>query len=77
MVFLIAYAIFEVPSNYFLKKLSPSKWLAFLMFSWGVITMGLGGTHNSAGVTAVRFILGMFEAGMLTPMPLRAGSDLF
>lgn len=24
MVFLIAYAIFEVPSNYFLKKLKPS-----------------------------------------------------
>lgn len=24
MVFLIAYAIFEVPSNYFLKKLRPS-----------------------------------------------------
>ncbi|PSS12920.1 hypothetical protein M430DRAFT_262591 [Amorphotheca resinae ATCC 22711] len=64
MVFLIAYAVFEVPSNYFLKKLSPSKWLAFLMFSWGAITMGLGGTHNFAGVTAVRFILGMFEAGL-------------
>lgn len=63
MVFLIAYAIFEVPSNYFLKKLSPSKWIAFLMFSWGAVTMGLGGTKNFAGVTAVRFILGMFEAG--------------
>ena len=24
MVFLVAYAIFEVPSNYFLKKLRPS-----------------------------------------------------
>lgn len=24
MVFLIAYALFEVPSNYFLKKLRPS-----------------------------------------------------
>jgi len=63
MVFLIAYAIFEVPSNYFLKKLSPSKWIAFLMFSWGTITIGLGGTKNFAGVTAVRFLLGVFEAG--------------
>jgi MFS family permease len=63
MVFLIAYAIFEVPSNYFLKKLSPSKWIAFLMFSWGSVTMGLGGTHSFASVTAVRFILGLFEAG--------------
>jgi len=63
MVFLVAYAVFEVPSNYFLKKLSPSKWIAFLMFSWGVVTMCLGATKNFAGVTAVRFILGMFEAG--------------
>ncbi|KIN02777.1 hypothetical protein OIDMADRAFT_120160 [Oidiodendron maius Zn] len=64
MVFLIAYAIFEVPSNYLLTKLSPSKWIGFLMFSWGAVTMGLGGTQNYAGVTAVRFILGMVEAGL-------------
>jgi hypothetical protein len=31
MVFLIAYGLFEVPSNYFLKKLKPSRWIAFLM----------------------------------------------
>ncbi|TVY78467.1 MFS transporter prlL [Lachnellula suecica] len=64
MVFLIAYAIFEIPSNYLLKKLSPSKWVAFLMFSWGAATMGLGGTTNFAGVTGVRFLLGIFEAGL-------------
>ncbi|KAH8670308.1 MFS transporter-like protein [Tricladium varicosporioides] len=64
MVFLVAYAIFEVPSNYFLKKLTPSKWIAFLMFSWGAVTIGLGGAQNFASVTAVRFILGMFEAGL-------------
>ncbi|KAI5247101.1 putative MFS transporter [Aureobasidium subglaciale] len=64
MVFLIAYMVFEVPSNYFLKRLSPSKWIAFLMFSWSVMTMGLGGVHNFAGVTALRFLLGVFEAGL-------------
>lgn len=64
MVFLVAYAVFEVPSNIALKKFRPSRWLAFLMFSWGAMTMALGGTHNFAGVTAVRFLLGMFEAGL-------------
>ncbi|PBP16023.1 hypothetical protein BUE80_DR013171 [Diplocarpon rosae] len=64
MVFLIAYAIFEVPSNYFLKKLSPSRWISFLMFSWGVVTISLGGVQNVAGVTVVRFFLGMSEAGL-------------
>ncbi|KAK8158376.1 major facilitator superfamily domain-containing protein [Phyllosticta citribraziliensis] len=64
MVFLISYTIFEVPSNYLLKKTSPSRWIAFLMFSWGAITIGLGGAQNFATVTAVRFLLGIFEAGL-------------
>ncbi|KAK5992601.1 MFS transporter prlL [Cladobotryum mycophilum] len=64
MVFLIAYALFEVPSNILLKKLRPSRWLAFLMFCWGAITMSMGGTHSFATVTAVRFLLGVFEAGL-------------
>ncbi|KAL3491959.1 major facilitator superfamily domain-containing protein [Aspergillus germanicus] len=64
MVFLIAYALFEVPSNYFLKKLKPSRWIAFLMLSWGAVTMGLGGVHNFAQVTGLRFLLGVMEAGL-------------
>lgn len=72
MVFLIAYALFEIPSNYLLKKLRPSRWIAFLMLSWGAITMGLGGTQSHVSVTVVRFLLGVFEAGIclhLHPTP--------
>jgi MFS family permease len=64
MIFLIAYAIFEVPSNYFLKKVRPSRWIAFLMLSWGSITVGFAGVQSYAGVVVVRFLLGVFEAGM-------------
>ncbi|EGO55036.1 hypothetical protein NEUTE1DRAFT_147682 [Neurospora tetrasperma FGSC 2508] len=64
MVFLVAYATFEVPSNILLKKLRPSRWIAFLMFSWGAITMGLGGVQNFSSLAAVRFILGASEAGL-------------
>ncbi|RSL40128.1 hypothetical protein CEP53_013572 [Fusarium sp. AF-6] len=64
MVFLIAYALFEVPSNYFLKRMKPSRWISFLMFSWGTITMCLGAAHNYGSVTALRFLLGVFEAGL-------------
>lgn len=64
MVFLVAYAVFEVPSNYMLKRLRPSRWIAFLMISWGALTMGLGGTKSFGSVTAVRFLLGAFEAGL-------------
>lgn len=69
MVFLIAYALFEVPSNYFLKTVRPSRWIAFLMLAWGSLTMGLAGTKSYASVTAVRFLLGVFEAGEFPPPP--------
>ncbi|KAJ3570498.1 hypothetical protein NPX13_g5710 [Xylaria arbuscula] len=46
MIFLIGYFLFEVPSNILLKKFRPSRWLAFLMGSWGLITIGIGGVHN-------------------------------
>lgn len=34
------------------------------MLCWGALSMGLGGSHNYATVTAVRFLLGVFEAGL-------------
>lgn len=64
MIFLVAYGLFEVPSNILLKKLRPSRWIAFLMFSWGAITIGLGGANSYGAVTGVRFLLGVFEAGL-------------
>lgn len=64
MVFLIAYTVFEVPSNYFLKLLGPSSWFALIMILWGSISMGIGGVKNYAGLTALRFLLGIFEAGL-------------
>ncbi|VUC27890.1 unnamed protein product [Clonostachys rosea] len=64
MVFLIAYTVFEAPSNFFLKKMGPSKWFSFLLCSWGAISMCLGAVKDFAGLTAARFILGIFEAGL-------------
>ncbi|KAI2464962.1 MFS general substrate transporter [Annulohypoxylon bovei var. microspora] len=64
MIFLVGYFCFEVPSNILLKKLRPSRWLAFLMVSWGAITIGLGGVKNYPQMTGVRFLLGAVEAGL-------------
>ncbi|KAH9212876.1 MFS transporter [Leptodontidium sp. 2 PMI_412] len=64
MVFLIAYTVFEVPSNYFLKLLGPSKWFALIMVVWGGISMCIGSVTSYAGLTATRFVLGIFEAGL-------------
>lgn len=64
MMFYLAYALFEVPSNIFLKRSRPSRWIAFLMFAWGSVTVGLGGVSSYASLTVVRFLLGVFEAGL-------------
>ncbi|PPQ68415.1 hypothetical protein CVT26_006087 [Gymnopilus dilepis] len=63
-IFFFSYAIFEVPSNVFLKRLRPSIWLSFLMFFWGVMMTLQGVVHNFSQLMGMRWLLGMFEAGL-------------
>lgn len=64
MVFLIAYTLFEVPANNFLKRMGSSKWFSLLLCCWGTMSMCLGAVQNYGGLMAVRFLLGVFEAGL-------------
>ncbi|KAJ3542188.1 hypothetical protein NM688_g5997 [Phlebia brevispora] len=64
MIFIVAYTIFETPSNYLLKKFAPSRWIPILMLGWGLMTMVLGAVNNFAALVVVRFLLGAFEAGL-------------
>ncbi|EKM51127.1 uncharacterized protein PHACADRAFT_151720 [Phanerochaete carnosa HHB-10118-sp] len=68
MIFIVAYTLFETPSNYMLKKFRPSRWIAFLMIGWGLMTMILGAVRNFAALVVVRFLLGTFEAGLFPGM---------
>ncbi|KAJ7781975.1 MFS general substrate transporter [Mycena maculata] len=67
-VFFISYAIFEVPSNIFLKRMRPSVWFAFLMVMWGLIMTLQGVAHNFGGLVGLRWMLGTFEAGLYPGM---------
>lgn len=67
-VFFISYSIFEVPSNIFLKRMRPSVWFAFLMTMWGLMMMLQGFAHNFGGLVGLRWMLGMFEAGLYPGM---------
>ncbi|KAJ5793781.1 hypothetical protein N7457_000380 [Penicillium paradoxum] len=64
-IFFIPYILFEVPSNMFLKKLPPSWWLSGIIFCWGIITVCQGLTQSFGGLVACRFLLGLFEAGLM------------
>ncbi|KIP07137.1 hypothetical protein PHLGIDRAFT_431325 [Phlebiopsis gigantea 11061_1 CR5-6] len=63
-IFFFSYAIFEVPSNVFLKRLRPSIWLSLLMLLWGVMMTVQGLVHNYGGLLGIRWMLGLFEAGL-------------
>ena len=63
-LFSLAYALFEVPSNWVMKHyVRPSLWLGFLLIAWGALTIGFAGVHNYATVVVLRFLIGAFEAG--------------
>ena len=59
-LFAVAYAVFEVPSNWIMKRyVRPSRWLATLLFCWGILTIGFAGVKNFTQVTVLRFLIGM------------------
>lgn len=58
-MFSLAYATFEVPSNWIMKRfVRPSLWLGFLLFGWGALTMGFTGVQTYAQVVVLRFLIG-------------------
>ena len=64
-VFYLPYFIFEVPSNMLLNRYGARKWLARIMITWGIVTCLAMFVHNYLQIAAVRFFLGMMEAGFL------------
>lgn len=65
-LFSLAYAIFEVPSNWIMKRfVRPSLWLAILLFGWGAFTLGFTGVQTYAQAVVLRFLIGTFEAGCM------------
>ncbi|KAG5655279.1 hypothetical protein KAF25_010431 [Fusarium avenaceum] len=63
-IFFIPYILAEIPSNYILYKLKrPSRFLAFLVISWGIVITCTGVVQSYGGLLACRFLLGLFEAG--------------
>jgi MFS family permease len=62
-LFFVGYFLFEVPSNLFLERVGARRWFARIMVSWGIVTILLGYTQNTAMFYVLRFLLGACEAG--------------
>jgi ACS family tartrate transporter-like MFS transporter len=62
-VFFIAYFFFEVPSNLFLERFGARKWIARIMFTWGLLSGCMAFITGENSFYAVRVLLGIAEAG--------------
>lgn len=62
-VFFLGYVLFEVPSNLILHRLGARVWIARIMMSWGLISAATLFVRTPAGFYAMRFALGLAEAG--------------
>src|SRR5258708_23589572 len=62
-LFFIGYALFEVPSALAAHKFGARLWFARILVTWGVLTVLLGFTFTGSIFAAVRFLVGVAEAG--------------
>ncbi len=62
-LFFISYALCEVPSNWLLLKFGARRWLARIMFTWGMLAMAMLFVHTRTSFYGVRLLLGVAEAG--------------
>jgi ACS family tartrate transporter-like MFS transporter len=62
-LFFIGYALFEVPSNLVLARVGARLWIARIMVTWGLLSAGMMFVHSATSFYALRFLLGVAEAG--------------
>ena len=62
-LFFIGYALCEVPSNLLLLRFGAKRWLARIMFTWGLLAAAMMFVRTPFEFNVLRFLLGMAEAG--------------
>jgi MFS family permease len=62
-VFFLGYVVCEVPSNILLRRFGAPAWLGRIMVSWGLVSMAFVFVRTPWSFYALRFLLGVAEAG--------------
>jgi len=62
-LFFLGYSIFEMPSNLILERVGARLWISRIMISWGIAAIAMSMVRGAASFFALRFILGVAEAG--------------
>ena len=62
-IFFIGYLILEIPGTLLVEKWSARKWISRIMVSWGIVAALTAFVKTPFQFYAVRFLLGLAEAG--------------
>ena len=62
-LFFLSYAACEIPSNLLLYRVGARRWMSRIMFTWGILAMGMMFVRTPWQFYTMRFLLGMAEAG--------------
>lgn len=62
-LFFIGYFAFQVPSNLLLNRFGARRWIAIIIFTWGLISAGTAFIREEWEFYLIRFVLGAVEAG--------------
>ncbi|MBN3725117.1 MFS transporter [Burkholderia sp. Ac-20379] len=69
-LFFVGYFFFEVPSNLLLHRLGARRWIARIMVTWAILSLMTAWVSTPFMFYAVRFLLGIAEAGFFPGMIL-------
>lgn len=69
-IFFLGQGLFDLPSNLLLGKVGPRLWIARIMISWGIIATCMSLVKGAHSFYALRFLLGVSEAGFFPGMIL-------
>jgi MFS transporter, ACS family, tartrate transporter len=67
-MFFAGYLFFQIPSNWALERVGARRWIAFLLLAWGLVSASMMFVRGERSFYAVRFLLGVAEAGFFPGM---------
>lgn len=62
-IFFLGYILLEIPGSLIVERWSARRWIARIMFSWGLVTIAMAFIRTPHQFYTVRFFLGLAEAG--------------
>lgn len=62
-IFFAGYFLLEIPGAVIVEKWGARRWLARIMVTWGIVSIGMAFIHSEHQFYTLRFLLGLAEAG--------------